>query len=137
MMKQRDYETIQRYNNDPTFHSIVSALGKWMIDFKISPNELHDAVNLAGDITSSKRYTPPYLKTEKVINQISYKSLVYGFLNLSYIKQCEIISMLSLGREEDKGLKHVQIIDKFIKRAEEQKCIDEFWKEVQRRQNDG
>lgn len=79
---------------------------------------------------------PPSPEEAENINRVSYKSLAYGFMDLSYIKQCEIISKLSLGREDDKGLEHIQIVDKFIKRAEEQKCIDKFWKEVQRRLTD-
>lgn len=51
-MRQYKYEARQRYNSDPTFHAVVRTLGKWMLEFKLSPNELHDAVNLAGDLIS-------------------------------------------------------------------------------------
>jgi len=71
-----------------------------------------------------------------VINQsnskVSYKSLIYSFMSLPLVRREAIITRLSLGREEDKGLKHVQIINKIIKRAEEQKCVDEFWSEIQK-----
>lgn len=55
-MKQREYLARQRYNYDPNFHAVVSVLEKWMIELKLSPNDLHDAVNLAGDLTSMERY---------------------------------------------------------------------------------
>lgn len=43
-MKEREYMARHRYNNDPTFHAIVSTLGKWMLEFKLDSNELHDAL---------------------------------------------------------------------------------------------
>ena len=62
---------------------------------------------------------------------VNYKALTYAFMSLPYVKRYKIIQDLSLGREEDEGLKHVQILDKIIQRAESQKCIDELCNLVQ------
>jgi len=61
---------------------------------------------------------------------VNFKSLAYGFMMLPYVKRDAIILKLSLGREEDEGLKHIQILDKIIQRAEDQKCIDKLWEEI-------
>lgn len=57
---------------------------------------------------------------------INFKQLVFDFLNLPYIKRDSIITLLSLGRDGDEGLKHVQFIKEIINRAIEQNCIKEF-----------
>lgn len=37
------------YLNDPIFHKVVECLEKLMKETKLSPNDVHDAVNLAAD----------------------------------------------------------------------------------------
>jgi hypothetical protein len=71
------------------------------------------------------------LTVTEAIRNISYKSLTYAFMSLPYVKRERIIQDLALGREEDEGLKHVQILVKIIQRAEEQECIEKFWEEIQ------
>lgn len=61
---------------------------------------------------------------------VSYKSLTYAFMNLAYVKRSGIITKLALDREGDDGLKHVEIIGALIKRAEEQGCVDQLWREI-------
>ncbi|KAF1085284.1 Calcineurin-like phosphoesterase superfamily domain protein [Sporotomaculum syntrophicum] len=82
------------------------------------------------DDSSSKEYIPFVINQTN--NHVSYKTLTYTFMSLPLVIRETIISHLSLGRQEDEGLKHVQIINKLIKRAEEQNCINEFWREIQK-----
>jgi len=58
-MKEHEYIARQRYLNDPQYHNIVNLLEKLMNETRISPNEFHDAVNLAEDMrrmTENKFY---------------------------------------------------------------------------------
>ena len=48
-MKECEYIAQQRYLNDPHYHNLVNFLEKFMNETGMSPNELHDAVNLAVD----------------------------------------------------------------------------------------
>jgi predicted phosphodiesterase len=71
-------------------------------------------------------------KKPPLSNNFDSKSLTYGFLSLPYVKRDQIISQLSLGREEDEGLKHVKIMDTLLERAEKQGCIEQFWEKIQK-----
>jgi hypothetical protein len=61
---------------------------------------------------------------------VNFKSLAYGFMMLPYVKREAIILKLSLREEEDKDLKHIDILNKIIQMAEEQKCVDKLWEEI-------
>lgn len=72
------------------------------------------------------------LEINETPRMISYKKLTYAFMNLPCVKRDKIIQDLNLGREEDGDLKHIDILDSIIQRAEEQECIDKLWEEIQK-----
>jgi hypothetical protein len=55
-MKEHEYMARQRYLNDPQYHNLVKLLIKLMDETGISPNEFHDAVNLAANKRSMVDY---------------------------------------------------------------------------------
>lgn len=55
-MNDREYANARRYLDDPIFHNLVSLIEKLMSETKLSPNEFHDAVNVAASRQSVNRY---------------------------------------------------------------------------------
>lgn len=76
---------------------------------------------------SSALKAPP----QEPSKEVDIKSLTYTFLSLPYVTRDKIIAKLFLGREEDEGFKHVEIIDTLLKRAEKKGCIQQLREEIE------
>lgn len=60
----------------------------------------------------------------------SIKTIVYGFMDLSFIKRESILKKLSLLDQEDKGIDHVNILEKIMEKVKKCNCMDDFWREI-------
>ncbi len=49
MSKADEIRARERYMDDPLFHNTVCVIRQLLTETRLSPNELHDAVNLAAD----------------------------------------------------------------------------------------
>ncbi|GMB01058.1 hypothetical protein [Pelosinus sp. IPA-1] len=67
-MREYEYIARQRYLNDPQYHNLVNLLESLMDETGISPNEFHDAVNLAAD-----RHKADYYEIKKLQPKIENK----------------------------------------------------------------
>jgi len=56
-MRRSEEEARYRYQIDPTYHKLVTIIEQLMQETKLSPNEIHDAVNLAADRFYSQFYS--------------------------------------------------------------------------------
>ncbi|WP_366924195.1 metallophosphoesterase [Metallumcola ferriviriculae] len=63
-------------------------------------------------------------------NCIPLRTLVYRFLELSFIKRSSILTKLNLIDEADEGIDHVDIIEKTIQKAMEGGTIQLLWDEI-------
>lgn len=73
--------------------------------------QTNDSINLAG-------------------KSIDTKTLIYQFMNLSFLTRATILSKLDLLDEEDEGVNHVDILQKILQKAKMQQCIKDFWMEI-------
>lgn len=48
-MRECEHMARERYLNDPVYHNIVNMLEVFLKEARVSPDELHDAVNLAAN----------------------------------------------------------------------------------------
>lgn len=62
---------------------------------------------------------------------LSYKDLVYDFMGLSPIVRESILKKLHLIKDDEQEIRHVNLLEAIIKRAEDQNCIGEFWNLIQ------
>ena len=59
---------------------------------------------------------------------VNLRELVYTFMNLSYIRQTQILVKLNLLNEDDNGKRYSTIINKIVEDALIKNLIDEMWK---------
>lgn len=61
----------------------------------------------------------------------SIKTIVYGFMDLSFVKRESILRKLSLLDQEDRGIDHVKILEKIMSKVKERNYMDVFWREIE------
>lgn len=66
-MREAESFARSRYLNDSNFHNLVSCIERLMAETKLSPNEFHDAVNLAAKSI--------YKATDEYRSQVRYEEL--------------------------------------------------------------
>lgn len=54
------------------------------------------------------------------------REFIYSFMNLPFFRRELILKTLELGRPEDEGKKHIELLDRIIERAKEQDCISKL-----------
>lgn len=62
--------------------------------------------------------------------KINVKTFVYRFLKLSFIKRSFILTKFNLIDEEDESKKHIDILDKIIRKAKEKGCLKTVYEEI-------
>ena len=67
--------------------------------------------------------------TQKTI-QNPKRTLVYRFMELSFIARTGILSELNLINEEDEGVEHVDLLDKILQKAQEKGILASMWDKV-------
>lgn len=60
-------------------------------------------------------------------DNLDTKTLVYRFMNLSYLTRTTILSKLNLLDEEDEGVNHVDILQKILQKAKTRNLLEEMW----------
>ncbi len=65
------------------------------------------------------------------------RTLVYRFLELSFVSRFRILDELNLISEEDEGAEHVNLLDKILQKAMENKSLAVMWEKVNDAHNDG
>lgn len=113
--------------NDPIEYSLN--LDKWEGN-RMKPSEeintsKESLINANGEKVPSKTIRNPK------------RTLVYRFLELSFISRFRILDELNLISEEDEGAEHVNLLDKILQKAMENKCLDAMWEKVNDAHNDG
>lgn len=61
---------------------------------------------------------------------VDIKTLIYRFMNLSFITRTSILTKLALLDEKDEGTNHVDILRKVVLKAKESGILEDFWTEV-------
>lgn len=60
------------------------------------------------------------------------RRFIYDFMNLPFSRRRDILTKLNLDRLEDGETRHICLLDCYIKRAEEQECVNQLLEEVKR-----
>lgn len=60
------------------------------------------------------------------------RKFIYDFMNLPFIKRDLILKKFLLGKPEDEGMRHIELLDKFITRAKEKKCVAQLIAEIEK-----
>lgn len=73
--------------------------------------------------------------SEKINNPI--RTLIYRFLELSFVRRSLILSELNLIDEKDEGMEHINLIDKIVQKAKETNSLAAMWEKVNAAHNNG
>lgn len=138
-LKVKIYPRILNDNNDrfiPDFNNCNGnnfieyslVLEKWESN-KMQPTEETNTPKKSLIDTASEEVPQETIQNPK-------RTLVYRFMELSYISRTSILSELDLINEEDEGAEHVDLLGKILKEAQEKGILAEMWDKVNSTRSD-
>lgn len=97
-------------------------LDKWEGNRMKSSEEMNTAKESLSD-TDGEKVSPKIIRNPK-------RTLVYRFLELSFVSRFRILDELHLISEEDEGAEHVNLLDKILQKAKENESLAAMWDKV-------
>lgn len=139
-LKVRIYPRILNDNNDRFIPDANNCNGNDFIEYsqklekwesnKIQPTEETNPSNES--LIGTAREEVPQKTTQN-----PKRTLVYRFMELSFIARTGILSELNLINEEDEGVEHVDLLDKILQEAQEKGILEKMWDRVNCAHSDG
>lgn len=137
ILKIKIYPRILDEKDDHFVTDYCITNGKAFSEYAINLDKILDKNKIISNNNTPETLVFQNYMNNQIDKNRAIRILVYRFLSLSFISRTMILTKYNLVDEDDEGIEHNNLLEKILKKADEQKKLAELWNEVNYRITDG